>query len=141
MTKHCPRCKTTKPTSDFGRNVSKSDGLSSYCSDCVRDYSKQWKNKNRDRTRRTDRFSWVKTKYGLSKDEYVELIEKQDSKCAICLCELDPFDGKTNTHVDHCHASGKVRGILCRACNTALGSFQDDIDTLRRAIHYLTSSQ
>lgn len=137
MTKFCPRCKTTKPTSDFGRNVSKSDGLSSYCSKCVREYSARWKNKNRDQTRRTDKYCQAKLKYGLSKDQYDGLIQKQGSKCAICLCELDPFDGTTNTHIDHCHESGKVRGILCRACNVALGGFRDNIDALRRAISYL----
>jgi len=73
-------------------------------------------------------------KYGLSYEAYQVLLAAQGGKCAICL--KPPLAGKT-LNVDHCHDSGKVRGLLCRPCNTGLGSFKDNAGRLRRAITYL----
>lgn len=66
-----------------------------------------------------------------------ELVDKtlahQEGKCAIC---LDPLRLKS-LHRDHCHTTGKPRGLLCMRCNTALGKFKDNVRTLARAIAYL----
>lgn len=65
----------------------------------------------------------LRTIYGISKKEYDNLLEKQKNKCAIC--GTQEVKGKAKQmHVDHCHASKKIRGLLCMRCNTALGWFE-----------------
>ena len=70
--------------------------------------------------------------YGMSQDEYQEMLDEQRNCCAIC---LEPF--KKTPHIDHDHENLHVRGILCSGCNTGLGSFKDDSDRLRAAADYL----
>lgn len=72
--------------------------------------------------------------YGLSYADKLSLIKKQRGLCPICHKGIKP--GR-NAHVDHCHNTGKVRGILCGKCNPALGGFCDDIRILQSAIAYL----
>lgn len=72
-------------------------------------------------------------KYGLTEDQYLEMMVGQEGKCAICGLPSD----KRHLTVDHCHTTGKIRSLLCGTCNTGLGSFKDSIDVLRRAIAYL----
>ena len=57
-------------------------------------------------------------------------LEKQAGKCAIC-------DKETSLNLDHCHLTGKFRGMLCTSCNTGLGFFKDNVENLRRAVSYL----
>lgn len=71
-------------------------------------------------------------KYGLTIEEYEEKYKQQDGKCAIC--EIQPLE---RLNIDHCHETGKVRDLLCRNCNHALGNVNDDPDLLRRLISYL----
>lgn len=79
--------------------------------------------------------SWqLKNRYGLSVEQYETLLALQDNSCAIC---QEPFSSSKDTHVDHCHATNMVRGILCSNCNTALGLFKDNQTRLLRAVHYL----
>ena len=63
------------------------------------------------------------------------MIESQNNKCKVCKTDLEP--GK-KTHVDHDHATGAVRGILCNHCNLALGLIKDDPKILQAMIDYLT---
>jgi hypothetical protein len=73
--------------------------------------------------------------YGLSPEGYAALVSAQGGRCAIC---LDPLVAeRRRTHVDHDHATGAVRGILCADCNVGLGRFRDRADALRRAADYL----
>jgi hypothetical protein len=75
--------------------------------------------------------------YGLSAEEYKFLVDTQQGKCAIC--KLEP-DTKRGIHIDHDHATGKVRGLLCHGCNTGLGHFKDNPQLLQTAINYLKDS-
>lgn len=78
--------------------------------------------------------------YDISYEEYLEMIEAQQNRCAICGDPPDP-NGKgsfSRLHVDHHHGTGKVRALLCGPCNKGLGDFRDDPDRLRKAIEYLT---
>lgn len=77
----------------------------------------------------------LKTKYGLSLDDYNTLLKQQNHKCAIC--GIDEVDVKKGLCVDHCHTSGKVRALLCVTCNTGLGMFKDNVDLLAGAIDYI----
>jgi hypothetical protein len=74
-------------------------------------------------------------KYKITTPERDALLESQSSLCGICNKEVG-FDSRT-ANVDHCHSSGKVRGILCFNCNTAIGSLKDNVDLLNNAIKYL----
>jgi hypothetical protein len=76
----------------------------------------------------------LRRRYGIDADEYTRLLEAQGEVCAIC--------GGSNPSghrlaVDHCHARGVVRGLLCHSCNSGLGKLRDDPDLLRLAIAYL----
>lgn len=90
--------------------------------------------------RRKQRF---KRRYGLSQDKVLELLEKQNYECAICHVELqNPFEldedeDKALPIVDHDHRDGHVRGLLCSACNTGLGQFEDNPHFVRNAYYYL----
>ena len=82
----------------------------------------------------------LKTAYGLSEEDFTNMLSEQDGKCAICAGQLaNTFTGAKGLrpNVDHCHTSGNVRDILCQTCNTGLGSFKDSVDLLRKAIKYL----
>lgn len=73
--------------------------------------------------------------YGITFEEYLGILEEQGYQCAICEQDLKVY-GK-GTHLDHCHDTEKVRGILCRNCNTGLGMFKDNASLLNKAIEYL----
>jgi hypothetical protein len=80
-------------------------------------------------------------KYGLTLDQYNALLSAQSGVCAIC---ANPETARDHRHsrvrslvVDHCHKSGRVRGLLCGACNVGLGKLRDSADVLRAAIAYL----
>src|SRR5712691_9384434 len=75
-------------------------------------------------------------RYGMSWNDYDELLARQGGVCAICKKK-----SKRRLCVDHCHACRKVRGLLCHKCNTGLGLFDDDTDRLRAAIAYLERSR
>ena len=80
-------------------------------------------------------------KYGLLPEEHKLLKEKQRNLCKICGEHKDGIrnNGHSELSVDHCHSSGKVRGLLCMRCNTALGMANDDIQILNKMIGYLSS--
>lgn len=66
------------------------------------------------------------------------LLASQGGKCALC---RSPQHGHTNWHVDHCHATGRVRGILCRNCNLGLGHFKDNLEVFPRILPYLMKEE
>lgn len=80
--------------------------------------------------KRLQKYSAIKLKYGLTEEEFDIALDAQDHRCGIC-------QQKTKLHVDHDHATGEPRGLLCVRCNTALGSFGDNPRMLLRAIKYL----
>ncbi len=119
-----------------------------------REYQRQWKIKNRehvkkvsreyhirnrDRVREISRTLKLKKLFGLSRDEYDKLLQKQKGVCAICQKpESDMRNGRIkNFSVDHCHRAGHVRALLCRACNTGLGSFHHSPKLIRKALDYI----
>lgn len=110
-----------------------------------RDYAREAKN-NRQRSYRKRKgypprnpeawFNWyLSYTYNITRKEYDLLLQKQNSKCAICQRERDTM--KKRLAVDHDHKTGKVRGLLCNNCNSALGNFRDSIQILRTAVKYL----
>jgi len=115
--KHCRKCSTDKPLSDFTKNSNSPDGHYSMCRVCKTN-------------------AQYKATYGISLEDYESMLELQDSCCAICDTHLHDT-GKKRLYVDHCHTTGKVRGLLCQHCNFVLGQARDNISVLESAIVYL----
>jgi hypothetical protein len=131
-----------KATSDFYQTAGYKDGLNSKCKSCFSSYKSEWKKKNREEIRRKDseyyfknkkkineysRWHSLKKKYGLSIGEYNQMVAKQNNSCAICQQPRSAF--KNNLVVDHCHSSGKIRGLLCDPCNVYLGHYENRVKT------------
>jgi hypothetical protein len=150
--KICCRCGAEKPadTEHFYRNRHRSDGLDETCSECKRLAAKKWYRENLTKARAAVR-KYARThkqqlaanyrahilgkKYGLSVQDYDALVEAQQGLCAICGGHLSTFNQRLA--VDHCHTTGRIRGLLCHNCNTGLGKFKEDIELLLRAVEYL----
>lgn len=83
--------------------------------------------------------SLLRSRYGITFEDYQEMLAAQDGRCAICRDEPDPNGVKATSrlHVDHCHATGRVRQLLCSRCNQGLGYFRDRPDLLEVAATYL----
>jgi len=112
-----------------------------YCCECNRiAYRKHYKqNSEKVLTRqRSNGASHRQTckGYGLTEQAYAEMLNQQGGTCAIC--KVEP--GGKRLAIDHCHESGKVRGLLCQECNHGLGKFRDSLSLLERAHGYLTRS-
>jgi len=106
----------------------------------MRERSKRWREANPERNKRACWNAVLKKKYGITAAEYEQLLDDQEGGCAICHSP-DPkakcFGNDTRLHVDHDHATGTVRGLLCHPCNTSLGAMGDSPARLRRAATYL----
>lgn len=70
-------------------------------------------------------------RYGITIEQFEELLDAQGGRCAIC------GDGNERLHVDHCHTTGRIRGLLCGKCNRGLGLLRDNPDILERGAEYL----
>jgi hypothetical protein len=78
----------------------------------------------------------MKQNYGITFAEYNQILNEQNNVCAICFAS-PPDHHKKRLNIDHCHSTGRVRGLLCDACNRALGLFKDSPDLMLKAISYL----
>lgn len=98
--------------------------------------SKRWQIGNKSRHHLSVFACHIRQKYGLTIDEWHAMWDAQGGKCSVCK------EAFTKTpHVEHCHSTGKVRGLACRACNMMLGFAKDSIDRLTAGIAYLKAHQ
>lgn len=127
-TRHCKFCNTTKLVSEFYISYEKKPARWSIrhkCKKCSRE------------TRDSD---WhkeynLRRRYNISREDYDNKLKEQRHSCAICKTH---FKDKTRSlHVDHCHTTDKVRGLLCYKCNTAIGLLKENMDNVRNALKYL----
>lgn len=127
--KACTHCKVQKPLDDFHRATKAADGRASWCKPCANSIYRE----NRQRTYDpVDKKRWqLKTRYGLNPYDLKQLIAKQEGLCALC-----PASIVEKHHIDHCHNTGAVRGLLCHRCNIRLGGW-DDLPWRARALAYL----
>jgi hypothetical protein len=110
------------------------DGTFHGCKLCKKITSHNWHIKQYEINPDWQIHKHLKQNWGLTLQQYDDMLEKQGNCCAIC--KTDDF-GKTRGAIDHDHITGKIRGILCNNCNNGLGRFKDDIDNLKQAIIYL----
>lgn len=108
----------------------------SRCVSCQRKYQAAATSKHRQKVgKEACKCQQLRRAYGISFNEYQRQLEAQKGVCAIC-GEPEPTKGRSLA-VDHCHATGAVRGLLCRPCNTSLGQMRDRPNLLRAAASYL----
>ncbi len=140
--KKCSRCNATKPLSEYTRDRGRPDGRRSACAECERDRYRERFKANPESLRASWRAASARyvdrglvrwKKYGLSAEQYAELVAGQNGRCLIC------GDAPEELVVDHCHKSGYVRALLCGTCNTGLGMFRDSPDLLQAAARYLAA--
>lgn len=117
------------------------NGLSSECRECKKARARQSSaelyasselNDEKRRQRKRDlRLVYV---YGITREELDKQIELQESKCYLCGVKPDKL------HIDHCHVTNKVRGLLCGNCNRGLGMFMDNVAVMEKAIAYIQTN-
>lgn len=120
--KKCTKCHITQPLSEYrkaGGTTIRSD-----CKTCCDKINKPYR-----------RRYLLKKLYGISLEDYNNLVEQQNNLCAIC-GNPEPHEG-ASLAVDHNHTTGKIRELLCSRCNLLLGHSKDSIETLKKAIQYL----
>lgn len=139
--KQCSRCRKVKPFSDFYLNKR---GLPhGRCKKCSRVYAQQFRAEYRDQHKENSRRyrmanaerirdAYRLKKYGLTREQYEAMLSEQQGRCAICPKILGP-----RLVIDHCHATGRVRGLLCRPCNTVLGLMEERPERFLAAVDYL----
>jgi hypothetical protein len=123
--KWCPDCSTVKDVDDFVRNAGQPSGRGPYCRPCHNARGKASKDKVGG-----SRTYHLKRRYGIDAAQADSMLADQGGLCA--LCRTAPA-----AHVDHDHATGAVRDLLCFNCNGGLGQFRDDPALLRAAARYL----
>ncbi len=159
--KPCTKCGVLQDLAQYSRFKHGCGGIKSWCKACsmayemrrrqkpsikprVQEYMKAYRIKNGAEMRRRarenyrkngsgNRFNRIRNTFGLSREDYEGMITSQKNCCAIC---RTPFSTST-PHVDHCHTTGMVRGLLCPLCNYGLGSFRDTPAFMSSAIEYL----
>ncbi len=135
--KYCTKCRTPLLISQFHRDAGSPDGHQRWCKECLNRWrrdkvmkpefrakrlqrQREWHARNKVAHMLVCRKSEVKRKYGVDWSDYQTLVTP--NRCA--LCGTGTPRGQGSWHVDHCHDTGKVRGILCHLCNTRLGTYQ-----------------
>ena len=130
--KSCPICGELKERSEFYKWKSRQDGLTAYCKPCFTERNAKWSKDNPEKAKSAAIATSRKIRFNISREDYQQMLVDQDNLCAICKKEV-----AWEAAVDHCHTTGKIRGLLCRNCNLGLGGFKDNIETVRKAIEYV----
>jgi hypothetical protein len=138
-TKPCSICGEIKSANVFYLNGDTKSGRSSACIECNR--KREYKRYRDHTAKRKAQAKWgaLKFNFGLTKQQWETLLASQNYSCAICsmpLVAAGPI-ATPNACVDHDHATGRVRGLLCRQCNQGLGQFKDRSDIAQKAVDYL----
>lgn len=134
----CTYCGVEKSSADFPVASYITDTLRSRCAACISMFQRNRRRSNPNQKHADRRFN-LRYKFGIELDEYNNLLKKQGGLCAICKRpEQACVEGRSKyLAIDHCHTTGRNRGLLCSRCNIAIGNFGDSIETLKSAIRYL----
>jgi ferredoxin-like protein FixX len=127
--RQCTHCSVTKPAEAFRVNLRSPHRVRiAWCVECHTIAVRQAYRRRKDR--------YLQERYGITQQQYDSMLTGQGGGCAICGGLIG--DGK-DLHVDHCHKSGRVRGLLCYKCNTAIGMLNDDPAQALRLADYLSN--
>jgi hypothetical protein len=134
--KRCGQCGEMKPLTEFNRSSKGKDGYQWKCRACYKTYNKSRYMYDNE----LSRTKHLKRTYGMAPEEYIGLFHAQNGVCAACGRSETTNDPRTkqvkNLQIDHCHTTGKVRALLCKECNNALGLLHDDIERIRMLSSY-----
>jgi hypothetical protein len=130
--KICTKCKLEKPLNDFNLGKQYKDGHAYHCKACNRSYCSQWSKINPHSKMK----NYLVRAYGITWEQKNGMIAERQGRCDVC--KTVP---KKTLHVDHCHKTGKVRGLLCNSCNNGLGRLKDSVDILISAAQYLVKAE
>lgn len=140
--KFCNVCKTEKPLSSFGLQKGRPRHL---CTDCKNKQSREYYLENKERKaewskkyRLIKKDQDLKKAYGITFKEYQQMLLDQKHSCKIC--GVHEKECNRSLCVDHCHTTGKIRGLLCDTCNRGLGLLREDVEVLQKAIEYLNEN-
>jgi len=129
--KVCSKCGIAKPILEFHKQKDTKDGHRSICKIYCLNYIKNYRTIHPFQNRN----GHLRNKFGITHQDYLDMLEAQNGRCKVC--GTDTPKGNGAFHVDHCHSSGKIRGLLCHHCNVGLGNFKDNTSLLLKAILYL----
>jgi len=125
--KVCTSCNKLLHRSNFPVSKRNSFGLASHCKGCkIRNYPYEPSKK---------KLIHLRNRYGVEWSDIEKLYKQQNNSCEICKKQINLMS--KDTHIDHCHTTNKMRGILCGNCNRGLGQFKDNVSSLKTAILYL----
>lgn len=124
--KVCNDCKQEKENDEFYSRKA-------VCKICSNRQNVQWKKDNRELMKVKRREYKLRDKYGLTVEQFEEMVKAQKGVCYICKTKGQ----KPTLNVDHCHKTGEVRKLLCDKCNMTLGLVNDSVELLHQFIHYL----
>lgn len=145
ISKTCRKCGVRKPLAEFHKNRSeRADGFQSSCKDCSKATTYNYRNTEKGHVIVVvSRFRNALKKYEITETDYGAMLAAQNYVCAICKRpERHVVRGATKRlAVDHCHTTGKVRGLLCAHCNQAIGRLDDDPELIRKAADYVEEHQ
>lgn len=125
----CCRCGVEKPLEEMRKDYRY------MCIVCFSKSGNDWARRNPTESVGHKRKYHLMKKFGITIQEFRDLLVKQNGGCAIC--ESPIFEEDSSAHIDHDHSHGAVRGLLCFNCNVGLGSFKDNVEALASAIFYL----
>lgn len=149
--KKCNKCKIDKSFIEFHKKKDRKDGIRSECKKCISKhqkihYSKPDIKKSRIERQRTPEYRLqqrkhhLKKNYGISIYDYDKMLDLQGNKCAVCKIKTPNGQSDKYFHIDHCHKTEKVRGLLCSTCNMGLGLFKENIEVLNNLIQYIKNN-
>lgn len=136
--KRCSKCKQALPAAAFSvvSSGKRAGHLVAQCKACRVETQKQYKRSDPTVYSRVEWPAKLKRQYNITVGDYNRMLTVQGGCCAVCRTDT-PGSRTTRFHVDHCHATGQVRGLLCHLCNRMLGLARDEATILRAAAAYL----
>lgn len=141
--KTCTVCKQDLDYLNYHKSKATKDGYGYRCKECDKKARSKYREENEERFAEVNRRKLLKYRYGITLEDYYTLLNKQGGCCALCKTKQNGVSGKRrdwNWSVDHCHKTGKVRGLLCNQCNRGLGMLGDDVESIQKALDYLTNA-
>lgn len=141
--KRCPRCQEIKPLSEWTLRLTgpRKGQPVAHCNSCSNAAMKERKKRDPSLYDRIEWKSKLKRLYGITPEQYHEMLANQGGVCAICGTHKRRANRPTERlSVDHCHRTGRVRGLLCTRCNSALAFFDDAIFAEKVAVYLRATS-
>lgn len=152
VTKYCRQCDSIKPIEEFGKRSQNRSGITSQCKACLKKTQDAWRARHpdyyethckghhrSDETKARRRKHDLNAQYGITPEQFDQMLAEQKGRCFLCNDDDPNHKWKAIKRflVDHDHATGRVRRLLCCRCNSGIGMFRDNPVLIERALLYL----